>query len=86
MRIKGSKKNSLTYMHLIGIIMHMARTTLNIDSDLVLKAQKLTGVSEKTSLVRMGLQALITKESAKKLAKLGGSDKSIKPIKRRRSS
>ena len=47
--------------------MHM-RTTLNIDSDLLKEAKKLTGVSEKTALVRLGLQALIAKESAKRMA------------------
>lgn len=66
--------------------MHMARTTLNIDSALIDKAKRLTGVDEKTSLVRMGLEALIAKESARRLALLGGSEKGIKPIKRRRSS
>ena len=66
--------------------MQMARTTLNIDSALIDKAKRLTGVDEKTSLVRMGLEALIAKESARRLALLGGSEKGIKPIKRRRSS
>lgn len=73
-------------MHQTGILMHMARTTLNIDSALIDKAKRLTGVDEKTSLVRMGLEALIAKESARRLALLGGSEKGIKPIKRRRSS
>jgi Arc/MetJ family transcription regulator len=73
-------------MHQTGILMQMARTTLNIDSALIDKAKRLTGVDEKTSLVRMGLEALIAKESARRLALLGGSEKGIKPIKRRRSS
>lgn len=73
-------------MHQIGILIHMARTTLNIDSALIDKAKRLTGVDEKTSLVRMGLEALIAKESARRLALLGGSEKGIKPVKRRRSS
>ena len=51
------------------------KTTLNIEDELLSKAAFLTGVSEKTSLVRMGLQALIAKESAKRLALLGGSEK-----------
>ena len=51
--------------------MHM-RTTLNIDDSLLHDAAKLTGVKEKTSLVRLGLEALIAKESARRLANLGG--------------
>ena len=61
------------------------RTTLNIDDELLKKAVRLTGISEKTSLVRIGLQTLIAVESAKRLAKLGGSEKNVKPIPRRRS-
>ncbi|MFW5791437.1 MAG: type II toxin-antitoxin system VapB family antitoxin, partial [Desulfohalobiaceae bacterium] len=45
------------------------RTTLNVDDSLIKKATELTGVTEKTSLVRMGLQALIARESAKRLAR-----------------
>ncbi len=62
------------------------RTTLNIDSNLLKEASRLTGVAEKTSLVRMGLEALISKESAKRLADLGGTEKGLRPIPRRRSS
>ena len=61
------------------------RTTLNIEDALVEKAAKLTGITEKTSLVRLGLQALIARESAKRLAGLGGSEKGLKAIPRRRS-
>lgn len=64
--------------------MHMARTTLNIDSELLKKAQKLTGVDEKTSLVKLGLKALIAHESAKRLAELGGTEKQLHPVRRRR--
>ena len=53
------------------------RTTLNIEDELLNKATKLTGVSEKTSLVRLGLEALIARESGKRLAKLGGSEKKL---------
>lgn len=63
--------------------MHM-RTTINIDDDLLRKASALTGIAEKTSLVRLGLKALIAQESAKRLAKLGGTEKDLKPIPRRR--
>ncbi len=64
--------------------MHM-RTTLNIDDSLLRSAAKLTGVKEKTSLVRLGLEALIAKESARRLATLGGTEKQIRTIRRRRS-
>lgn len=60
------------------------RTTLNIDDKILNRAFKLTGVKEKTSLVRMGLEALITRESARRLAKLGGTEKRLKVIPRRR--
>jgi Arc/MetJ family transcription regulator len=68
-----------------GILMHM-RTTLNIDDKLIERAIQLTGVTEKTSLVRLGLEALISLESAKRLAQLGGSEKGLRPVPRRRSS
>jgi Arc/MetJ family transcription regulator len=61
------------------------RTTLNIDEDLLQRAAVLTGVREKTSLVRLGLEALIAKESARRLAELGGSEKRLEPIRRRKS-
>ena len=60
------------------------RTTLNIEDKLLNKATKLTGVSEKTSLVRLGLEALIARESGKRLAKLAGSEKKLKRVPRRR--
>ena len=50
------------------------RTTLNIDSEILKKASLLTGVKEKTQLVRLGLEALILKENSKRLAALGGSE------------
>jgi Arc/MetJ family transcription regulator len=71
-------------MHHMCILIHM-RTTLNIDDELIRKAAKLTGVDEKTSLVRLGLEALISLESAKRLASLGGTEKDIGPIRRRRT-
>jgi Arc/MetJ family transcription regulator len=60
------------------------RTTLNIEDVLVKRASELTGVKEKTTLVRLGLEALIARESAKRLAKLGGTEKELKTIPRRR--
>lgn len=65
--------------------MHM-RTTLNIDEKIFEKASKLTGVREKTALVRLGLEALISRESSKRLAKLSGTEKDLHPIPRRRST
>ena len=60
------------------------RTTLNLEDELLEKATKLTGIKEKTSLVRLGLEALIARESGKRLAKLGGSEKKLKRVPRRR--
>jgi Arc/MetJ family transcription regulator len=62
------------------------RTTLNIKDDILEKAVRLTGIREKTSLVNKGLEALIALESSKRLAKLGGTEKDLKKIKRRRPS
>jgi Arc/MetJ family transcription regulator len=60
------------------------RTTLNIDEKSLATAARLTGVRTKTKLVRMGLEALIARESARRLAALGGSDPKARPIPRRR--
>jgi Arc/MetJ family transcription regulator len=73
----------LTGMHDSGSLMHM-RMTLNIDDSLLRDAAKLTGIEEKTSLVRLGLEALIAKESARRLANLGGTKKRLHGIRRRR--
>lgn len=62
------------------------RTTLNIDDDLLQRAQQLTGINEKTAIVRSGLEALIARESARRLAKLGGTDPELKEVPRRRSA
>lgn len=64
--------------------MHM-RTTLIIDDQLLERARLLSGLKEKTAIVHAGLEALIARESAKRLAALGGTDPDIKPIPRRRS-
>jgi len=61
------------------------RTTLNIEDSLVERASKLTGINEKTALVRKGLEALISIESSKRLAALGGSEKKVRMPRRRRS-
>jgi Arc/MetJ family transcription regulator len=61
------------------------RTTLNIEDELLAKAARLTGIEEKTSLVRLGLEALIARESGMRLAKLGGTEKKLGRIRRRRA-
>ncbi len=60
------------------------KLTLNIDDELFSKAAALTGVIEKTALVKAGLQALIARESAKRLARLGGTEKALRSIPRRK--
>lgn len=60
------------------------RTTLALDEDLVAEAQGLTGVREKSALVREALKALIQRESARRLARLGGSQPDLEPAPRRR--
>jgi Arc/MetJ family transcription regulator len=62
------------------------RTTLNIDEDLLRQAQHLTGLAEKTAVVHAGLEALIARESARRLAALGGTEKGLRPIPRRRTN
>ncbi len=62
------------------------KTTLNIDDDMLKEASRLTGIKEKTALVRLGLEALIARESGKRLARLGGTEKELRPISRRRST
>ena len=60
------------------------RTTLNIEDNLIDKATKITGIKEKTTLVKLGLEALIARESARRLAKLGGTQKQLQEIPRRK--
>jgi len=60
------------------------RTTLALDDELVAKAQDYTGLREKSALVREALKALIERESARRLARLGGSEPRLKPPPRRR--
>ncbi len=59
------------------------RTTLNIDDTLVKEASRLTGVREKTALVKMGLESLIARAGSRRLAELGGTEPSLKPVPRR---
>ena len=60
------------------------RTTINIDDDLLDEAQRLTGIEERTALVREGLRALIERETSRRLAKLGGTQPDLKSVPRRR--
>lgn len=61
------------------------RTTIALDDDLLVKAQNLSGLQEKSALVREALKALIERESARRLARLGGTEPELLPIPRRRS-
>ena len=61
------------------------RTTLNLDDALIDEARKLTGLEERTALIHEGLRALIARESARRLARLGGSQPDLSPIPRRRT-
>ncbi|MGH9190418.1 MAG: type II toxin-antitoxin system VapB family antitoxin [Acidimicrobiales bacterium] len=60
------------------------RTTLSLDDDLLAEAQRLTGTREKSALVREALRALIQRESARRLARLGGTEPALSEIPRRR--
>lgn len=62
------------------------RTTLAMDDEQLAEAQRLTGVREKAALVRIALGALIERESARRLARLGGTEPNLKRIRRRRSA
>jgi Arc/MetJ family transcription regulator len=64
--------------------MIVMRTTLALDDELVAKAQQFTGLQEKSALIREALRALIERESARRLARLGGSEPDLKPAPRRR--
>ncbi len=61
------------------------RTTLNIDDQLLAEAQRVAGVTGKAALVREGLRALIERESARRLAKLGATEQQLKQVPRRRT-
>jgi len=61
------------------------RTTINLDDRLLTQAQRITGMKERTALIHEGLRALIERESARRLARLGGSEPQLLPVPRRRS-
>ncbi len=60
------------------------RTTLNLDDELIAEAQRLSGLAGKTAVIHAGLRALIARESARRLAALGGSEKALESVRRRR--
>lgn len=62
------------------------RTTIALDDELLAEAQRLTGTAEKTALIRQALTALIERESARRLARLGGTEPHFKVPPRRRSA
>ncbi len=64
----------------------IVRTTLALDDDLLAEAERLTGTTEKTVLVRLALRALIERESARRLALLGGSEPDLSVAPRRRAN
>lgn len=61
------------------------RTTINLDEKLVEEARRMTGTKERTALIHEGLRALIERESARRLARLGGSEPGIQLVPRRRT-
>jgi metal-responsive CopG/Arc/MetJ family transcriptional regulator len=61
------------------------RTTVNLDDSLLERAEKLSGVKERSALLREALEALIQRESARRLARLGGSEPQLRTAARRRS-
>ena len=60
------------------------RTTIALDDELLAEAEAFTGLKEKTALIREALKALIERESARRLARLGGTERRLAPIPRRR--
>ncbi|MDQ3317764.1 MAG: type II toxin-antitoxin system VapB family antitoxin [Actinomycetota bacterium] len=61
------------------------RTTINLDDALLEEARRITGTKERTALIHEGLRALIERESARRLARLGGSEGQLRPVARRRT-
>ncbi len=60
------------------------RTTVNLDQELLDKARRITGMEGQTALIHAGLRALIERESARRLARLGGAEAQLRPVSRRR--
>ena len=61
------------------------RTTVNLDDELLAKAELLSGIRERAALVNEGIRALIERESARRLARLGGSQPQLEPVRRRQT-
>jgi Arc/MetJ family transcription regulator len=61
------------------------RATLAIDDELLAKAQEYTGLQEKSAIVREALKALVEREAARRLVRLGGTEPQLRPVPRRRS-
>jgi Arc/MetJ family transcription regulator len=64
----------------VGVV----RTTINLDDELLEEARRITGMEGRTALIHEGLRALIERESARRLARLGGSEAQLRPVPRRR--
>ena len=62
------------------------RTTVALDDEMVRTAEEMTGIHEKPALLREALKALIEREAARRLARMGGTEPDLKPIRRRRSA
>ena len=75
----------LQLMHVFRDRVSTMRTTINIDDDLLAKAAKLAGPLDRSAVLHEGLRALIQRESARRLARLGGTQRTLKVAPRRRS-
>jgi len=73
-------------VHRLGFRRLSMRTTINLDDRLLEEARRLTGIRERTALIREGLRALIERESARRLARLGGTEPDVAAPPRRRTS
>ena len=60
------------------------RTTVTIDDELLAEAQRVTGITERTTLIRTALEALVQRECARRLARMGGTQPQLEDIPRRR--
>jgi Arc/MetJ family transcription regulator len=73
-------------MHQMMYDSYDMRTTINLDDELLERARELTGLKERTELIHEGLRALVARESARRLARLGGTDPRAAAPRRRRAS
>lgn len=85
--LDASKEHS-NRIDLYAYLVHLSsmKTTLNIDDALLAEAERLTSIAEKTALVRAGLEALIAREHARRLAQLGGTERTLRVAPRRRAA